>query len=573
MFLERIEIVGFRGVNRLSLSLTDSTLLIGENAWGKSSLLDALTLLLSPQTPLYPFNADDFHYPPGDEAAKERYLRLLFVFCEHGIGHTPAPRHPPFSAVLVKSDDNLNRIYYCAEGQLDDDGTVCTWRSFLGADGKAIPLHAVEKLVNEVVRAHPVLRLRDARFMRKLRRAVRTEQQPAENDRLHEQLQQLTLELEQSPQKLTNHDLQQGLSLIRQLIDHYFAEGSPPRHRAPGSSNPEDMLPASVTHGISHPARDNREWHSLNRINQLIAEPQSRAMRLVILTLFSTLLQANRQSLEGEENWRLAPHAHPLLLIEDPETRLHPIMLSIAWGLFRQLPIQRLITSNSTELVSLVPIENICRLVRESASITPYRLAPQALSPEEGRRIAFHIRFNRPSSLFARCWLLVEGETEIWLLNDLARQCGYHFAGEGVKVIEFAQCGLKPLLKFARSMGIEWHVLVDGDEAGKKYATTTRSFLAASHESERLTVLPARDIEHFMYREGFNQVYHTIARVPVNMQIPIHKVIEKAIHHASKPDVAIAVAMQASEWGNHSIPSLLRKMFSRVVWLARGKAD
>jgi predicted ATP-dependent endonuclease of OLD family len=27
-------------------------------------------------------------------------------------------------------------------------------------------------------------------------------------------------------------------------------------------------------------------------------------------------------------------------------------------------------------------------------------------------------------------------------------------------VIEFAQSGLKPLIKFARRMGIEWHVLV-----------------------------------------------------------------------------------------------------------------
>ncbi|MGP1148804.1 DUF2813 domain-containing protein, partial [Serratia sp. CY49633] len=32
MFLERIEIVGFRGINRLSLMLDDNTLLLGENA-------------------------------------------------------------------------------------------------------------------------------------------------------------------------------------------------------------------------------------------------------------------------------------------------------------------------------------------------------------------------------------------------------------------------------------------------------------------------------------------------------------------------------------------------------------
>ena len=53
MILERVEIVGFRGINRLSLMLEQNNVLIGENAWGKSSLLDALTLLLSPESDLY----------------------------------------------------------------------------------------------------------------------------------------------------------------------------------------------------------------------------------------------------------------------------------------------------------------------------------------------------------------------------------------------------------------------------------------------------------------------------------------------------------------------------------------
>ena len=55
MLLERVEIVGFRGINRLSLMLEQNNVLIGENAWGKSSLLDALTLLLSPEFDLYHF--------------------------------------------------------------------------------------------------------------------------------------------------------------------------------------------------------------------------------------------------------------------------------------------------------------------------------------------------------------------------------------------------------------------------------------------------------------------------------------------------------------------------------------
>jgi putative ATP-dependent endonuclease of OLD family len=144
-----------------------------------------------------------------------------------------------------------------------------------------------------------------------------------------------------------------------------------------------------------------------------------------------------------------------------------------------------------------------------------------------------------------------------------------------VRVIEFAQCGLKPLLRFARRMGIEWHALVDGDEAGRKYASTVRSMLDNhdDNERDRLTALPAPDMEHFMFREGFSSVYYRVASVPSNGQMPVRKVILKAVHHSSKPDLAIEVAMNAGERGTDSVPPLLKKMFSRVIWLARGRAD
>ncbi|MEG2829828.1 MAG: hypothetical protein RR903_10185, partial [Edwardsiella sp. (in: enterobacteria)] len=50
-------------------------------------------------------------------------------------------------------------------------------------------------------------------------------------------------------------------------------------------------------------------------------------------------------------------------------------------------------------------------------------------------------------------------------------------------------------------------------------------------------------------------------------------VITKAIHRASKPDLAIMVAARAEEVGVSQVPLLLKNMFSRVLWLARGKAD
>jgi putative ATP-dependent endonuclease of OLD family len=148
---------------------------------------------------------------------------------------------------------------------------------------------------------------------------------------------------------------------------------------------------------------EQRSWRYLDIINRMIDRPGGRTHRVILLGLFSTLLQA-------KGTVRLDRDARPLLLVEDPETRLHPIMLSVAWHLLNLLPLQRVTTTNSGELLSLTPVEHVCRLVRESSRVSAYRLGPGGLNAEDGRRIAFHIRFNRASSLFARCWLLVEGE-------------------------------------------------------------------------------------------------------------------------------------------------------------------
>ncbi|EPY7018416.1 ATP-dependent endonuclease [Klebsiella pneumoniae] len=552
MLLERVEIVGFRGINRLSLMLEQNNVLIGENAWGKSSLLDALTLLLSPEFDLYHFVRDDFWFPPGDIQGREHHLHIILTFRETEPGRHRVRRFRPLQRCWVPCDDGYHRVFYRLEGELAEDDSVMTLRSFIDGEGEALVLEEIDELARHLVRLMPVLRLRDARFMRRIHNG--TVPHSPQIEITARQLDFLSRELVSHPQNLSDGQIRQGLSAMVQLLEHYFAEQS--------SAQTRHRLMRRRSHD------EQRSWRYLDIINRMIDKPGGRSHRVILLGLFATLLQA-------KGTVRLDRDARPLLLIEDPETRLHPIMLSVAWHLLNLLPLQRVTTTNSGELLSLTPVEQVCRLVRESTRVSAWRLGPGGMNAEESRRIAFHIRFNRASSLFARCWLLVEGETETWVINELARQCGHHFDAEGVKVIEFAQSGLKPLIKFARRMGIQWHVLVDGDEAGKKYAATVRGLLNNDRELERdhLTSLPALDMEHFMYRQGFDDVYHRVAQIPDNVPMSMRRVITKAIHRSSKPDLAIEVAMEAGRRGVDAVPTLLKKMFSRVLWLARGRAD
>ncbi|ANI83702.1 ATP-dependent nuclease [Kosakonia oryzae] len=552
MILERVDIVGFRGINRLSLPLEQNNVLIGENAWGKSSLLDALTLLLSPETDLYHFVREDFWFPPGDIQGREHHLHIILTFRESEPGRYRVRRYRPLAECWVPSHDGYHRLFYRHEGELSDDGSVLTLRGFLNEQGELLDLPDIDECARHLVRLMPVLRLRDARFLRRIRSGTMPD--TPEMETTARQLDFLSHELVSRPQNLTDGQIRHGLSAMVQLLEHYFAEQ--------GSGASHQRLMRRRSHD------EQRSWRYLDIINRMIDKPGGRMYRVILLSFFATLLQA-------KGTVRLDRDARPLLLVEDPETRLHPIMLSVAWQLLNLLPLQQVTTTNSGELLSMTPVEHVCRLVRESSRVAAWRLGPGGLNSEDARRIAFHIRFNRASSLFARCWLLVEGETETWVINELARQCGHHFDAEGVKVIEFAQSGLKPLVKFARRMGIEWHVLVDGDEAGKKYAATVRSLLDNDQVQtrEHLTELPARDMEHFMYREGFADIYHRVAQLPENVQMNMRRVIIKAIHRSSKPDLAIEVAMEAGRRGIDAVPPLLRKMFSRVLWLARGRAD
>jgi putative ATP-dependent endonuclease of OLD family len=222
MLLERVEIVGFRGINRLSLMLEQNNVLIGENAWGKSSLLDALTLLLSPEFELYHFVRDDFWFPPGDVQGREHHLHIILTLREVDPGHRLARRYRCLSPVWISGRDEYHRIYYRLEGELSDDGSVMTLRSFLNDQGEALSLYGIDDIASHISRLNPVLRLRDARFLRRIRSG--TAPHTPETEMTARQLDILAKELVSRPQHLTDSQLRQGLSAMVQLLEHYFSE-------------------------------------------------------------------------------------------------------------------------------------------------------------------------------------------------------------------------------------------------------------------------------------------------------------------------------------------------------------
>lgn len=123
MYLRQLDIVGFRGINRLSLNLQPNMMLIGENAWGKSSLLAALSLIFNAERQLYQFTTVDF-YQLRYEHEKSRGITILFTFCESDGKDQSVPYDHCCQDVFVAHRDGHDRIYLRVTGEKQGDQVV-----------------------------------------------------------------------------------------------------------------------------------------------------------------------------------------------------------------------------------------------------------------------------------------------------------------------------------------------------------------------------------------------------------------------------------------------------------------
>jgi putative ATP-dependent endonuclease of OLD family len=272
----------------------------------------------------------------------------------------------------------------------------------------------------------------------------------------------------------------------------------------------------------------------------------------------------------------LEPGMTPLTLIENPEAHLHPMTLASVWSVIDRIGGQKIIATHSGTLLASARLSSIRRLTRRDGTVTERRVPESSLSADELRRYSYHLRSRRAAASFARCWLLVEGETEYWLMAELARVCGYNLASEGVTCVEIAQCGLSALLKVAGHLGIEWHLLADGDMAGQRYVASAREYVVNGDGRDRFTLLQEPDIEHCFWRFGYQDVFRTAAwpcppsgDAAWQRKAPAKKVIGRAIERYSKPWLAVLLLDATIDRGRAGVPPPLRQAIETCVELAR----
>lgn len=508
MKLTRVMIENFRGIRQLDLNLGEETVLIGENNAGKSSVLQALRVCLRDLSPRRRslFEPYDVHLP-DDQATPSTapQIRITVWFSVDGADSTRVRR---LSVAEVLQNDPLTSAYSVALRVVSvppSGGAEALGHDWCFLDSSGQPLPKNERGLGAFQQelSYTLLdALRDATRGFDARGAF---WRPF----LQEQA------IDAATQRLIEERLQ---DVNRLVIDGH----TPFRSAATRLNEVQRVVPIPSGNQVAIEAVPSRVFDLLTRAQVHLGTPTGAKVpidhhgegtqSLSVLMLFAAFLD-----LEAT-----APGAHkaPIVGLEEPEAHLHPSAVRALWKVIQGIPGQKLISTHSGELLAEVPLTSLCRLVRgRDGSVSAHRIKvaekdkdkdkdkDRTFTEAELRMFEYHVRQARGELLFARCWVLVEGETEVTLLTEIARHLDMDLARSGVRVVPHRNANLSVFLSAAKALGVVWCVLADNDLQGQRDQDTVLKAGAQTTPTPQLHVMPEADIEGHLCANGFLRIY------------------------------------------------------------------
>jgi putative ATP-dependent endonuclease of the OLD family len=533
MQISRLRIENFRSIQSLDVELGETNVFIGPNNSGKSTILDALRIVLT-----------------------RRWGQRGTGFTEHDV-HCPGDRDDPKTLPPVSIEITLREPHAGAwdpdmVAALDDIATIidnhnvitlrvtCGWNEekqsfdpvweFLDSSG--VPMTGKSQRATNLSGFFgylPLLwlgALRDAadEFTPKsghwgrLLRGVRIPE-ALEKDGL-----QILAALDE---RIIAADPR--LADIAELIGQatHIAIGD-----APGAAR-LNMLPVAIEDmllraGVMLRNEGQRPWLPLGQHGQGLQS-------LAVMFLFQA---AGLQQLSETDR----PGMQAIYAIEEPEVHLHPQAARTLWERLQNLKGQKVMTTHSPYFVQHVPLrdlkivrlckgktqvasipqmviseiphnqsvagflrgpgghcfehnaptncvasrswfdekmeEKLFQCYRSDANATSIRQRIAAFrhncrilpSKDDEEDLVFHGRRVRGEVFFARRWFLVEGVSEYLILQALGQAFECPLDKYGVSVIDFQQSGSPGVyVTLADAFGIPWHMIADGDPESEKF--------------------------------------------------------------------------------------------------------
>lgn len=566
MIISKLRIQNFRGIRELTLEFGPTTVIFGSNNTGKSTVLAAIQAVLGRasgrRTSI--FAEYDFHLEAAGQPADAAPIVIEITFKESAGDEWPDAKVQQLGTVVGIGADGLQIVSLRVTGRYDDalSGFTSTF-DFLNPDGQPLPNNPNSlRRLQQMIPAFYLAALRDAArefrsnapFWGPFVKAMKID--PEIRAQIEEEL----------------------VELNRQVLDAHEGFDSVKERLAKSAG----LVPlGGGAEPVSIEALPNRVFDILARTQVMLAGVSGAALplsqhgegtqSLAVICLFDAFLEARLVGEYGDD-------AIPILTLEEPEAHLHPSAVRAVGQLIGNLGGQKIITTHSGDLLASVPLTALRRLRRSGKDINVFQIQEGVIDPADLRRLDHHLRRLRGGVLFARVWILVEGETDETVIQEAARILGYDLFAMGICCFKFTELGIEPYVKLADAFGIHWIAVADNDPAGQAYLATAQGLLFARAAADHVMTLPAWDIETYLCINGYGATYQNSAapqKVAANPNphppgTPDYwqHLVNKQQPSKGKPARVIQVIDQMEAAGAAGVPAF----FGALVALAAAKA-
>jgi len=526
MKLRHVTIDGFRSLKSVSVPISDTTVIVGENNAGKTAFIEAIKSVLS-RAGNRSIHFDDYDYHLSRESStateKRANMAICLLFREDQSDEWPESLMQALSEVIQTDPvTDLDSIYLRVKSEYDEVlKEYVTHTEFLNLNGESLQGKAagaaiLSRFLN-YVRLFYLPAQRDSnmefssrsQYWGKILRSINVSADQLRD--IESEVGKLNEALLSADPRMTN--LKDSLDKIQGVM--------PLSHQTKSSIQAVPIRPWDLMARAEVVLKDTDTDITLplNRYGQGMQS-------LAVVFLFQAYIEILLKPLFEEET-------EPIWALEEPEAHLHPHATRSLSKNLSLLKGQKLITSHSPFFVQEVPFTNILlfrpskvgtviRYVKRSyeAEIIPLvgrenfeqissklRVVGRTLvceglmTQDEYRKVlplvdrschaALKQMFNdsqayltpgdldalntyakrvRGEVLFAKAWLLCEGQSEYIVLRYFADVMGKSLDVHGITVIDFQNNGSPgAFVGLAENLGVPWVLLCDNDQAGQDF--------------------------------------------------------------------------------------------------------
>ena len=565
MFLKRVYIKNFRSLKNIRVDLDENTVLMGENNAGKTSFMDAIRIALTKVNGRYLLEDYDYYMDEHILSPKDSDgIEIILIFQERfeeewddyiidNLGEAVqfVDGEQDLGVIIVK----VSSVYNQTTNEFETKGCflnnkfeeiVGKVQAKLSIFYKLCPIFYLQALRN----VKDTFSNKSPMWGKFLKRANIPQEKFLE---LQESIKTLNKEIIGNDINLTK--LVGALEEIQKVLDFQ------------GDDLVEiNALPMKAWDLLS---KAQVVLSNANQVSFPLEKHGQGTQSVTAILLFKAYIDILLAELNTD-------NAEAVLMIEEPEAHLHPQAIRAMEKEIRELKCQKIVSTHSpyflqninllnirlfkkvngrTEVVKLIkkiviPLTEISENLRKMAphydkifelneekkalivhrpisretaralkgcckeeEIENYISKSQNIfTIEELNSLNMYVQRTRGEILFARKWILYEGQTEEVIIHFCADKLGYNVEQYGISGIFYRTNGSAgAFVKLARVLGIEWVLLGDRDKQGQSTIIELENCGCSQEEIEqRVFLTNEEDIENEFVKNGFLADYETM---------------------------------------------------------------